>query len=72
MLNKHGWVVWICRARKFRAFADALRFRAFAHIFGKCRAFCTHFFGAFVRLHITSAEPADEPDDDDAGESPSE
>ena len=28
--EEHGWVVWICRARKFRAFGTAPRFRAFA------------------------------------------
>ena len=36
---RHGGVVWICRARKFRAFASALRFRAFAPKLRKFRAF---------------------------------
>ena len=44
----HGWVVWICRPQKFRAFAHAPRFRAFA----------PHFAHLLPNAQHTTRDPA--------------
>ena len=61
----HGCVVWICTARKFRAFAPASRFRAFAaklrkNFFTICASFkplaLDQLTARALRAHTTQAE----------------